>query len=396
MGQGINNRRGEMSMEISEIHISTETKLKRIAWLSDKDPAKEFTSLMHHFNAESLKECYHQLDRKKAVGIDGINKEQYGLELDKNIDNLLARMKTMSYRSGPIKQLLIPKEGKAGATRPLGISNTEDKIVQKMTQKILNSIYEPIFLKSSYGFREGIGCHDAIRDLQQHLFSNKVQTIIDVDLENYFGSIDHKILEEMLRMKIKDEKFMRYIIRMFKGGVMSDQDLTVSEEGVVQGNICSPVLANIFGHYVIDEWIEKDVKPRCAGMVRLFRYCDDAVICCQNTKDAIRINEALAKRLAKFKVKLNKEKTKMVDYGNQAGKAGAFDFLGFTMYRGLSKKGYSIPKLKTSGKRMRDKLKRVNEWARKVRSIIKLADIWNIFKLKLRGHINYYGCITQW
>jgi retron-type reverse transcriptase len=155
--RGINNRRGEMSMGSSETQELTATKLKRITWLSGKDSAKEFNSLMHYFNIESLKECYHQLNGKKAVGIDGVNKEQYGVELDKNIENLIARMKTMSYRPGPIKQVLILKEGKVGATRPLGISNTEDKIVQKMTQKILNSIYDPIFLKSSYGFRQGTG-----------------------------------------------------------------------------------------------------------------------------------------------------------------------------------------------------------------------------------------------
>jgi len=378
-------------MEITEIQYATVTKLKRIAYLSAIDKHKQFTSLMHHYNDESLKECFNQLDGKKAVGADGVNKVQYGVELDKNIKDLLARMKRMAYRPGPVKQVVIPKEGKPGATRPLGISNLEDKIVQKMTKKILDSIYEPLFMKCSYGFRDGVGCHDAIRDLHEHLFRNEVQTVIDVDLANYFGSIDRKHLEQMMREKIKDEKFMRYIIRMFKAGILEQGELVVSEEGVIQGSACSPVIANIFAHYVLDEWMEEVVKPRCAGQVRLFRYCDDSVICCELATDAERIRKALANRLAKYGLKLNEEKTKMIDFRKIAGKRASFDFLGLTFYLGRSKKGRIIPKLKTSGKRIRAKLNRVNEWARKVRNTLKLKELWNIFCAKLRGHINYYG-----
>jgi RNA-directed DNA polymerase len=264
-------------MGATEAQYSTETTLKRIAFLSEREPHKQFTSLMHHFNEGSLKECFNMLDGKKAIGVDGIDKMRYSMELDKNIKELIEKMKRMAYRPGPVRQTLIPKEGKAGATRPLGISNFEDKIVQKMTQRILESIYDPLFLDCSYGFRTGIGCHNAIRDLQQHLYRKQVKTVIDIDLENYFGSVDQGLLEGMLRKKIKDEKFMRYIIRMFKAGVLADGELTVSEEGVVQGSCSSPILSNIFAHYVIDEWFEKEVKPRCIGEVRLFRYCDDCV-----------------------------------------------------------------------------------------------------------------------
>jgi RNA-directed DNA polymerase len=378
-------------MGSAESPRTTETQLSRIAFLSSRDPQKQFRSLMHHFNEDSLKDCFNELDGKKAVGIDGMNKEAYGKELNKNIEDLIARMKRMSYRPGPVKQVLIPKGGKPGATRPLGISNLEDKIVQKMTQKILESIYEPRFLDCSYGFRRGIGCHDAIRDLQKHLFQNQVRTVIDIDLANYFGSIDHKRLEGMLRETIKDEKFMRYIIRMFKAGILTQGELQVSDEGVAQGSICSPILANVFAHYVIDEWVERDVKPRCSGKVQLFRYCDDAVICCETERDARRVKEALGKRLAKYGLALNEEKTKLVDFRKIAGKRAAFDFLGFTFYLGRSKKGSIIPKLKTIGKRMRAKLKKVNEWARAVRSRRTLQDIWECFCSKLRGHINYYG-----
>jgi RNA-directed DNA polymerase len=376
---------------ITKLQYTTETKLKRIAFLSGKDPHKCFTSLMHHFTEESLKECFNLLDGKKAVGIDGMDKGQYAKDLDKNIRELITRMKRMNYRPGPVKQVQIPKDGAPGATRPLGISNLEDKIIQKMMQRVLESIYEPLFLKCSYGFRVGIGCHDAIKDMHNYLYQNQVEKVIDIDLANYFGTIDRKLLEGMLRKKIKDEKFMRYIIRMFKAGILIDGELTVSEEGVIQGSTCSPILSNIFAHYVIDEWVEREVKPRCVGQVKLYRFCDDAVICCRFEKDAIRIKEALSKRLAKYKLSLNEEKTKLVDFRKRSGTSASFDFLGFTHYLGRSKKGHIIPKAKTIGKRMRSKLRKVSEWARTVRNNMKTPEIWKRFCSKLRGHINYYA-----
>jgi RNA-directed DNA polymerase len=215
----------------------TQTKLNRIAWLSEQDSSKTFECLMHLFNKESLLECFHGLDKNKAVGIDGIDKTRYAENLETNIEALLAKMKQMAYRPGPVREVLIPKEGKPGATRPLGISNLEDKIVQKMMQRVLESVYEPTFLDCSFGFRPGQGCHDAIRGLQNYLYEHNVQTIIDIDLKNYFGTIDHKLMEEILRRKIKDPKIMRYIIRMFKAGVLSKDDLTISDEGVMQGSL---------------------------------------------------------------------------------------------------------------------------------------------------------------
>ena len=242
-----------------------------------------------------MKECFHELDGKKAVGVDGVDKETYGKNLDRNIQELIAKMKNMAYRPGPVREVLIPKEGKPGATRPLGISNLEDKIVQKMMQKVLESIYDPIFLDCSYGFRPGKECHDAIKDLQHHLHENEIQTVIDIDLKNFFGTIDHEILEDILKEKIKDTKFMRYINRMFKAGVLSKGDLRMSEEGVPQGRFAARYLSNIFAHYAIDLWIEEMVKPNCKGQVELFRYADDAVICCQYDADAQRIRKSLRK-----------------------------------------------------------------------------------------------------
>jgi RNA-directed DNA polymerase len=382
-------------MEVTELTMKTETKLKRIAWLSQKDSSKQFNCLIHHYNEESLKQCYKELDGKKAIGHDGIDKTKYGEQLDENIQDLLSRMKRKAYRPGATRQVLIPKAGKPGALRPLCIANFEDKIIQKMTHKILESIYEPLFLNCSYGFRPGIGCHDAIRAVHQYLYKYEVQTVIDIDLANFFGTIDHGLLLEILQEKIKDKRFLRYIVRMFKAGVLSDGELSISEEGVPQGSLCSPILSNIFAHRVIDQWFEETVKTHCSGRVELFRYCDDGIICCQYEKDADRIKRALAKRLAKYKLKLNEEKTKLVSFSKRAYARGTkqqtFDFLGFTFYLGKSRKGETIAKTKTSKKRVRDKLRRVKEWICKVKNQYRLMQIWEMFCIKLRGHIEYYG-----
>lgn len=382
-------------MGTTESLSTTKTKLNRIALLSKQDPQRSFVSLMHHFNEESLKECFHELDAKKALGADGVDKQTYGKDLDLNISKLISKMKDMAYRPGPVREVLIPKEGRPGETRPLGISGFEDKIVQKMMQKILESIYEPIFLECSYGFRPGKGCHDAIKDLHHYLYANQTQTVIDIDLKNFFGTIDHQMMEDILKEKIKDTKFMRYINRMFKAGVLSDKDLIMSDEGVPQGSICSPVLANVFAHYALDMWIVDMVIPACHGKVKLFRYADDAIICCQYDKDAQRIRKSLGKRLEKFKLKINEEKTKQVPFDKelaaQGVEQGTFDFLGFTFYWAESRSGWMIPKLKTKAKTMKSKLSKVKEWIRDVKDKKPLKQIWKTFVAKLRGHVNYYG-----
>lgn len=381
--------------EPTELCLDTETKLKRIAWLSSQDKCKTFANVMHLFHEESLATCFHELSGRKAVGTDGIDKARYGENLEINLRELTERMKRMAYRPGAVRQVLIPKEGKPGATRPLGISNFEDKIVQKMMQKVLESMYEPLFYDCSYGFRPGKSCHDAIKALHHHLYKEEVETVIDVDLSNFFGSIDHKLLESMLREKCTDHRFLRYIIRLFKAGILSEGELKISEEGVPQGCVCSPVLANIFAHVVLDEWFEETVKPLCAGPAAMFRYADDVVICCRYHRDAERIKIALGRRLAKYKLKLNEDKTKMVGFSKRQHRAGipqgVFDFLGFTFYWGTSRGGKGIVKLKTSNNRLRSKLKKVNEWLRESRNKYKLKELWKVICAKIRGHIQYYG-----
>lgn len=393
--RGYNRSLKGNAMVTTDYQETTVTKLQRIAWLSSRDKNKSFNNLMHLFNEDALTACYHELDAKKAIGIDGVDKTKYGSKLAENIRELVDKLKKMAYIPGNIREVKIPKEGSPGKTRTLGIANFEDKICQKMMQKTLESVYDPIFLECSYGFRAGIGCHDAVRGLQQHLFANEVESVLDIDLANFFGTIDRKILMEILQEKIKDKKLIRYLVRMFKAGVLSEGDLIIQEEGVVQGSCCSPVLANIFAHYVLDEWFEEIVKQHCRGTVTLFRYCDDAVICCRYEEDANRIKTALAKRLEKFKLKLNEEKTKMVKFSKRSlshnVRQETFNFLGFTFYLAKSRKGTIIPMVKSCGKRVSSKLKKVKDWCKEIRNKHKLPVIWKSFCSKLRGHIQYYG-----
>jgi RNA-directed DNA polymerase len=373
----------------------TDTALTEIAYLSSRNPAQVFHSLMHHINEGSLRRCFDKLDGKKALGVDGVSKAEYGVNLQANLEDLLARMKRMAYRPQAVRQVLIPKEGNTGATRPLGISSFEDKLVQRRVQEILESIYEPLFKDWSYGFRPGRSCHDAIKSLRNHLHAEEVEVVIDVDLANFFGTIDHGVLNDLLKAKIRDTKFMRYVSRMLKAGILAEGELSVSDEGVPQGSCCSPAFSNIVAHHVIDEWLEDTVKPLMRGTVKAFRYADDLVICCRYEEDAARIRRVLGKRLEKYKLKLNEEKTKIVRFSKSKERRGikqeAFDFLGFTFYLGRSRKGTIIPKVKTCGKRYRSKLNKAKGWARMIRSQQPLEVIWKTFTAKLRGHVQYYG-----
>lgn len=261
--------------------------------------------------------------------------------------------------------------------------------------KILESIYEPLFSENSYGFRPGRSCHDAIETLHAYLSTHEVETVIDVDLSNYFGSISHHEVINIIRKKISDPRLIRYLIRMFKAGVLAEGEMIISDEGVPQGSGCSPIIANIFAHEVIDEWIEKTVKVHCVGKVKMVRYADDIVICCQYSREAARIKKALNNRLAKYGLKMNEDKTKLVKFSARDQRRGesqeTFDFLGFTFYFGKSQKGYYLVKVKTDGKRLRSKLKKVNEWARAIRNKRSLKQIMKIATAKARGHIQYYG-----
>ena len=369
------------------------TKLCKIAERSSRDRNAVFTHLMPIFTAENLACCFEQLDGKKAVGIDGKTKQDYAKDLENNLLSLVERMKHMAYCPRPVREVLIPK-GK-GKMRPLGISVIEDKIVQSLFAKVLESIYDPIFKDSSFGFRPNRSAHDAVKVVVNSSFYEGINEVIDVDLENFFGSIDHSKLIALLSLKIKDETFLRYIHRMCKVGISSNGKITRSALGTPQGSLVSPILANVVGHYAFDVWFEEVVIPRCRGNARLVRYCDDIVILCEDKRDSVAIKKALAGRCDRFSLKLNAEKSKSVAFsrtGYESGvKQGAFDFLGFTFYMGRSRRGLAVPKLKTKSKSFREKLSNVNLWCKRCRDSARLPDLWKVFCLKLQGHINYYG-----
>ena len=369
-----------------------ETKLKKISKLSEGNPGMKFSWLIQYFNKENLLHCFHELDGKKAVGTDGITKDEYARNLEANIEDLINRMKTRSYYPAPVRQVMIPKGD--GKFRPLGISNFEDKIIQMLFCKILSAIYEPRFIDQSYGFRVNRSCHGAIKDLHEALHRRPDCTVIDVDLKNFFGTINHRKLIQILEMKIEDKVFIKYIVRMLKAGVLSNGELSVSDEGSPQGSIVSPVLANIFAHYAIDIWVRNIVRPTVNGEIYLVRYADDMVILV-NKKDAARVMTALKERLVRCSLVLNEEKTKVVSFSrvemSKGVKQETFKFLGFTFYIGKSRKDKWIIKITTARKTFASKLKEMTAWCKENRNKFRLAHLWKVFQSKIRGHINYYG-----
>ncbi len=290
-GKGIRSIRSSTghSWMVAEPSPKLKTKRARIRERSAQDPQMVFRQLMHHFSERNLRQWFHELSGRAATGIDGISKANYGKNLNANIQDLHQRLKTMSYRPSPVKQVWIEKDGQPDKLRPLGIGTFEGKIVEKGIQRILEAIYEPLFYNCSYGFRPGRGCHDAIRALQKYLYVHPVREIIDLDLSNYFGTIDHDLLMGILSEKIQDQRFLRYIKRLLKAGILDKDKFIVSDEWVPQGSVCSPVLANIFAHIALDDWVEQTVRSHCKGKVAIFRYADDAIICCENSFDTKRI-----------------------------------------------------------------------------------------------------------
>jgi group II intron reverse transcriptase/maturase len=364
----------------------------RIKKLSSENPKMEFKWLIQHFTKENLICCFHALDGKKAVGIDGRDKDDYAQNLEENVERLVAKMKKMSYYPAPVREVKIPKSD--GKLRPLGISTIEDKMVQSLFEKILSAIYEPLFVDESYGFREGRSCHDAIKDAFNHLSETYGRTVIDVDLSNFFGTINHRKLIMLLEMKIKDPIFIRYIVRMLKAGILTEGELKVGDDGTPQGSIASPVLANIFLHHAIDIWVRDRVFPVVDGKIHMVRYADDIVLVV-DSKDAARVMVGLKKRLERFSLALNESKTKVISFCRRDLKKGlqqgVFKFLGFTFYFGKSRKGKWIVKIKTAKKTYATKLRDITSWCRECRNKHRLAYLWKIFQSKIRGHIQYYG-----
>lgn len=356
-------------------------------------------NLASYINENSLMASHKEMNRKKAKGIDGIAKDDYSIELEANIKHLVKRMKNGSYKPEPIRRVYIPKDG-SNKMRPLGISCYEDKIVEKVIAEILTMVYEPKFYNTSYGFRPNRNCHQAVREIIEDVQYHKVNYIVEADIKGFFDNVDHEWMIKFLEHDIADKKFIEIIKKFLKAGIMEDGKFLDSEKGTPQGNGASPVLANIYLHYVLDLWFEVKVKRQAKGEAYLIRYCDDFVCCFQNKWEAEEFYQNLIERFAKFGLELSLEKTKILEFGRFArqnrakrglGKPETLDFLGFTFYCSENgKKEFFRCKVKTSKKKLRSKIKTMKEWIKNNRTM-PVGELIKKINQKLRGHYQYYG-----
>lgn len=356
-------------------------------------------NLACYINESTLISTHKEMDWKKAKGIDGISKHDYSINLEANIKHLVMRMKSDSYKPQPIRRAYIPKDG-SKKMRPLGISCYEDKLVENVIAKILIDVYEPKFFNESYGFRPNRNCHQAVREIIEDVQYHKVCYIVEADIKGFFDNVDHEWLIKFLEHDIADKKFIQLIKKFLKAGVMEKGKYLDSERGTPQGNGASPVLANIYLHYVLDYWFAVRIKRQCKGEAYLIRYCDDFVCCFQNKGEAEAFYLRLIDRFKKFGLELALEKTKILEFGRFAkenreklglGKPETFDFLGFTFYCSEDgKKGFFRCKVKTSKKKFRSKVKTMKEWIKNNR-IMPVGELIKKINQKLRGHYQYYG-----
>ena len=384
-------------MPYTEMDNITLTKLALISERARKEPKLQFTSLAHLLNEEFLKECYYSLGRDRASGIDGVSWKEYGKRLDENLNNLVARMKVKRYKPQPSKRVYVPKN--EHEKRPLGLPALEDKIVQKGISRILEAIYESDFLNCSYGFRSARNCHQAIDAVDKTIMTKPINYVIEADIKGYFDNVSHDWMMKFLQVRIKDPSFLLLIRRFLKAGYFEAGQIVATEQGTPQGGNLSPMLSNVFLHYVLDLWFEKKVKPQVRGACYLVRYADDFICMVQYADDAQRIEQALRERFAKFDLELHPEKTRTISFGRyerenankQNRKADTFDFLGFTHYCDTSRSGKFIVGRQTSGKKFRMKCRDMNNWLRRIRNYRKAKEWWPVLQAKLRGHYQYYG-----
>lgn len=346
-------------------------------------------TLMCYVNKETLIEQHKKQLKGKASGIDNVTKEQYNEKLENNIDNLLARMKKFSYKPQPVKRTYIPKVG-SDKLRPLGIPAYEDRLVQGCMAYVLNEIYETKFLDCSYGFRPNRNCHQAIREINQRIMINKVNYILDADIKGFFDNVDHEWLMKFLQNDIEDNNFLRYITRFLKSGIIEEMKYQESDKGTPQGGLISPVLANVYLHYVLDLWFYKVVKPKLKGEAYLIRYADDFIIMFQYENEAQAVYGALKKRLAKFKLELAEDKTRIIPYGRFKGNKASFDFLGFSHHNSKTRTGKYTIQHKISKKKKKAKKQAINKWL-KENMHANLVDVIERLNRKLVGMYRYYG-----
>jgi RNA-directed DNA polymerase len=371
--------------------------LDRVRRVARKDKDARFTALLHHVDVDRLRAAYWAIRPKAAPGVDGVTWTKYGQDLEANLRDLHARVHRGSYRARPSRRVFIPKAD--GRLRPLGIASLEDKILQRAVVEVLNAIYEADFLGFSYGFRPGRSSHDALDALAAGITRKKVNWVLDTDFREFFTSLDHRWLERFLEHRIADRRVLRLIQKWMAAGVIEDGALTESLEGVPQGASASPLLANVYLHYVFDLWVHQWRVRHARGDVVIVRFADDAVVGFEYREDAERFWAGLRERLAKFSLELNADKTRLIRFGRFAaqqrkerglGKPETFQFLGFTHICGKTKAGRFKLKRITDKKRMRAKLSKVKAELIKRRHL-PIPDQGRWLASVLRGHCNYYA-----
>jgi len=377
---------------------NTETKINRINLIAVQKPETRFLSLKYLLNDIFLMNCFNRLKRRRAPGVDGRTKESYEPgEMEKEIHKMVVSMKMNTYRPQPVRRVEIPKEN--GKKRALGIPTVLDKVGQEACGEILQAIWEPKLLDVSFGYRPNRDAHGAVKAVHDMLMIQRVNYILEADIKGFFDHVDHTWMRKFLALHILDSRFLNLITSMLKAGVMTQGKVMKATEGTPQGGIISPILANIYLHYILDLWFEKRMKKQVRGFIQLIRYADDFIIGCQYREDAEKLLQDIQERFAKFGLSLSMDKTKVLEFGRFAsenrkrrgqGKPETFDFLGFTHYCGVSRKGAFAPKVKTARKRMKRALHAMNEYMKKNRSK-PLKLFWEMTAMKVRGHYQYYS-----
>ena len=368
-------------------------KLLWVAERAKREPEGKFYSLAHLITEDALERAFHRLRRDAAVGVDGVTKEMYGQNLAENFQSLLARLKAKQYRHQPIRRVHIPK-GK-GKTRPIGVSAVEDKIVQGAVREVLEAVYEQDFMECSYGFRPGRSPHEAIRAFNRMAQEGETNWVLEADIKAFFDSIERERLMEMLQLRVVDGSLLRLVGKCLHVGVLNGEEYTTPEEGTAQGSVISPLLGNIYLHYVLDRWFENEVKPRLKGSATLIRYADDFVIGFQSREDAERVLAVLHQRMQKYGLTLHPEKTRLLAFGRPSngtdgGGPSGFDFLGFTHYWRRTRARTWRVACKTKRGSLARAFKAIADWCRSHRHL-EVKEQHAALVRRLEGHINYFG-----
>jgi RNA-directed DNA polymerase len=385
---------GKMMETSSSANVST--KLERIAKLAKEVRGVPLTTLAHHIDIEWLREAYRRTRKDGATGVDGQTAHEYAAALDENLAQLLNRAKSGDgYRAPPVRRVHIPK-GDGSKTRPIGIPTFEDKVLQRAVVMVLGTIYEQEFYDCSYGFRPGRSAHQALQVVWEQVMKMGGGWVLEADIESFFDSVDHTKLREILSRRVGDGVLLRLVGKWLNAGVLEAGNVHHPEAGTPQGGVISPLLANVYLHEVLDEWFEHEVKPRMSGRSFLVRYADDFVVLFEKEDDARRVMDVLAKRFAKYSLRLHPEKTRLVPFRRPSSPTddgagpGSFHLLGFTHFWGKSRKGKWAVKRKTMTTRLSRALCSIAAWCREHRHY-KIEDQHAALSRKLRGHDAYYG-----